>query len=62
MSSLTLRRMSSKKRQVMHIKLRTSTLSLRLQQRYRIVAEAARGHPRLAARLTRRVTAPPIDL
>lgn len=45
MPSLTLRRMSSKERQLMHTKLRTSTLSVRLHQRYRIVAEAARGRP-----------------
>jgi hypothetical protein len=42
MSSFTLCRMSSIERQLIRIKLRTSTLSVRLHQRYRIVAEAAR--------------------
>jgi hypothetical protein len=48
MSSLTLRRMSSKERQLMHTKLRTSTLCVRQHRRYRILAEVARGHPALA--------------
>jgi hypothetical protein len=37
--------MSSKELQLMRTKLRTSTLSVRLQQRYGIIAEAARGYP-----------------
>ncbi len=42
---LTLRRVRPSERRVLQAKLRTTTLPVRLHQRYRIVAEAARGHP-----------------
>jgi transposase len=45
MRPLTLRRIRPKERRLLEAKLRTSTLPVRLHQRYRIIAEAARGHP-----------------
>jgi len=45
MHPLILRRMRPKERRLLDTKLRTSTLPVRLHQRYRIVAEATRGHP-----------------
>jgi transposase len=45
MHSLTLRRMRRIEGQLLQSKLRTSTLPVRLHQRYRIVAEAVRGFP-----------------
>jgi len=43
MHPLTLRRLRSSERRLLQTKLRTSTLQVRLHQRYRIVAEAAQG-------------------
>ncbi len=43
MHPLTLRRIRPNERQLLQTKLRTSTLPVRFHQRYRIVAEAARG-------------------
>jgi hypothetical protein len=43
MPPVTLRRVRPTERRVLQTKLRTSTLPVRLYQRYRIVAEAARG-------------------
>lgn len=43
MQPLTLRRLRPTERRVLQTKLRTATLPVRLYQRYRIVAEAARG-------------------
>jgi hypothetical protein len=43
MHPLTLRCMRPTERQLLHAKLRTSTLPVRFHQRYRIVAEAAHG-------------------
>jgi transposase len=45
MRPLTLRRMRPRERRLLDTKLRTSTLAVRLHQRYRIVAEAMRGLP-----------------
>ena len=44
MRPFTLRGMRPRERQLLQTKLRTSTLPVRLHQRYRIIAEAAYGH------------------
>lgn len=44
MHPLTLRRVRPSERRVLRATLRTTTLPLRLHQRYRIIAEATRGH------------------
>ncbi len=53
MRLLTLRRMRPRERRLLNTKLRTSTLPVRLHQRYRIVAEVLRGHsgPAIADRV-----------
>ncbi len=43
MHPLTVRRLTSRERRLLKVKLRSRTLPVRLSRRYRIVAEAARG-------------------
>ena len=54
MRPLTLRRLRPSEQRLLHTKLRTSTLPVRLHQRYRIIAEAARGYtvPQIVDRLS----------
>lgn len=53
MHPLTIRRVRTSERRLLHAKLRTRTLPVRLYQRYRIVAEALRGRtvPEIADRV-----------